>query len=38
MQTLPVHLLSKPNVRVVVQVMAIAPVAEGCDNEDGDWE
>ena len=37
-QTLPVCLLSKPNVRVVVQVMAIAPVTEGCDNEDGDWE
>ena len=35
-QTLPVRLLSEPNVRVVVQVMAIAPVVEGCDNEDGD--
>ena len=37
-QTLLVCLLSEPNVRVFVQVMAIAPVVEGSDDENGDWE
>jgi hypothetical protein len=37
-QSLPTRLLNEPNVRVRVQVMSIAPVAEGSENEDGDWE
>ena len=37
-QTLPTRLLSEPNVRVKVQIISIAPVVEGSENEDGDWE
>ena len=37
-QSLPVLLLAEPNVRVRVQVMRIAKVPLGCENEDGDWE
>ena len=37
-QTLPVCLLSEPNIKVVVQVMAIAPVVGHSDHKDGDWE
>ena len=37
-QSLPVHLLAEPNVHVRVQVMWIAKVPLGCENEDGDWE
>ena len=35
-QTLPVHLLSEMNIKVVVQVMVIAPVVGHSDHVDGD--
>jgi hypothetical protein len=39
MQTLPTRILGEPNVGLRVQVMSIAPVAQGSKNEDGgDWE
>lgn len=38
MQTLPTRLLGEPNVQIRVQVMRLAPVTQGDENGDGDWE
>jgi hypothetical protein len=38
MQSLPVGLFAEPNICVRVQVMWIAKVPFGCENDDGDWE
>jgi hypothetical protein len=38
LQSLPMHLLRQPNVQIKVQLMHLAPVKLGEENEDGDWE
>ena len=37
-QTLPTCLLGEPNVQIRVQVMRLAPVVQGTENSDGNWE
>jgi hypothetical protein len=38
LQSLPTRLLGQPNVQIRVQVMRLAPVKLGEENDDGDWE
>ena len=37
-QSLPTNLLGQPNVQIKVQLMRLAPVKLGEENDDGDWE
>jgi hypothetical protein len=37
-QSLPTNLLGQPNVQIKVQLMCLAPVKLGEENDDGDWE
>ena len=37
-QSLPTNLLGQPNVQIKVQLMHLAPVKLGEENDDGDWE
>ena len=38
LQSLPTRLLGQPNIQLRVQLMCLAPVKLGEDNENGDWE
>ena len=37
-QSLPTRLLGQPNIQIKVQVMRLAPVKLGEENDEGDWE